>query len=275
MILGIIAVGALLNAGVNAPLLNASFFQISLDSNTPISKVARTSSWQFLATACIGPFLAAMAVKYGKRPVFLLSGLFNIIGTAVGESGESYHHLLVARIIQGLAIAAYESLNFSIVGDLFFVHQRGLRVSISNFMVTALSNLAGIISGQVFQSLGWAWVFHLYQIFLVIHFLLLFFLVPETTFNRDSRYNIDTVEEDILPELAQKEQEHVEHVAEIGAGEQEAEIPKKKTYFQELAVFTGTYTDVNILKLILEPFVTMVNPASLYIGLGSGWVVAW
>jgi hypothetical protein len=105
--------------------------------------------------------------------------------------------------------------------------------------------------------------------------LLLFFLVPETTFNRDSRYNIDTVEENILPELAQKEQEHVEYVAEIGAGEQEAEISKKKTYFQELAVFTGTYTDVNILKLILEPFVTMVNPASLYIGLGSGWVVAW
>lgn len=275
MILAIIAVGALLNAGVNAPLLNAGFYQISLESDTPISKVARTSSYEFLATACIGPFMSAIAVKYGKRPVFILSGLLNIIGTAIGQSKKTYHYLLAARITQGFAIAAYESLNFSIVGDLYFVHQRGLRVSISNFVVTAFSNLAGIIAGQVFNNLGWLWVFHMYQIFLVVHFLVLFFLAPETTFIRESCYNTDSIPDENLKELVRKEQEHINHVAEVGAEDAPAAIYKKKTYFQELAVYTGKYSNDNILQLILEPFLTMLNPATLYIGLASGWIVAW
>ena len=288
MILGIIAVGALLNAGTNAPLLNAAFAQISLEAHTPINTVAQTSAYNLLATGCIAPFVAAFATKYGKRPVFLATGLINIIGTAIGESKENFHYLLAARIVQGFAIAAYESINYSLVGDIYFVHQRGLRLSIVNCIYTALSNLASIIAGQVFHSLGWLWVFHLFQIFLVIHFFALFFFVPETTYIRGSSYDTDTIKEEnykeTLKELARTEQQHLkvtqqqhleERIAEVGAGDERSGVPKKKTFVQELAIWTGVYSNDNFLKNLLEPFITVLNPATCYLAFTSAWIITW
>jgi MFS family permease len=277
MILIIMAVGALLNAGTNAPLITAAFYEISIESHVSVNKVAQTSAYNLLATGCIAPFVAAFATKYGKRPVFLATGLINIIGTAIGESKKTYEYLLAARIVQGFAIAAYESIIYTFVGDIFFVHQRGLRLSIINCIYTAFSNLASIIAAQVFLSLGWLWVFHLFQIFLVIHFLALFFLCPETTYIRDSNYDTDTVKEENLKELARVEQQHLEEeqIAEAETGDGRSSVPKKKTFVQELAIFTRVYSNDSLLKLLLEPFVTMLNPATLYLGFTSAWIVTW
>ncbi len=74
----------------------------------------------------------------------------------------------MARVVQGFSTSAYESLIIAAVGDLYFVHQRGLRVAIINFILNAASSLASIICGQVFQSLGYLWLFHLFQIFCVV-----------------------------------------------------------------------------------------------------------
>jgi hypothetical protein len=85
----------------------------------PINKVVLVSGYNLLAAGCIGPFVAAFSRKYGKSenvrehdckssdtvsgPVYLVSTLFDIIGTAIGESKISYNYLLAARIVQGLS----------------------------------------------------------------------------------------------------------------------------------------------------------------------------
>lgn len=125
--------------------------------------------------------------RYGKRPVFLVSSLFDIIGTAVGEAQISYEYLLAARITQGFSTSAYESLIVATVGDLYFVHQRGLRFSLINFALNSASSLASIICGLVFADLGWLWLFHLFQMFCVIQFVALFLFCPETTYLRDTK----------------------------------------------------------------------------------------
>ena len=76
----------MLHAGTNGPFLNASYFEISLAVNKPINTVVLASGYNLLAAGCIGPFVAAFGRKYGKRPVFLVSALFDIIGTAIGQS---------------------------------------------------------------------------------------------------------------------------------------------------------------------------------------------
>ncbi len=156
--------------------------------------------------------MAAFSRKFGKRPVFLVSTLFAIIGTAVGEAEVSYTYLLAARIIQGFSTSAFESLIVATVGDIYFVHHRGLRsvrllvkaethanpstglfyrVSFINFILNSsfcripliqgiadpftllfcrTSSLASIICGLVFADLGYLWLFHLFQILLVIQF---------------------------------------------------------------------------------------------------------
>ena len=125
----------------------------------PITTVVMVSGYNLLAAGCIGPFVSAFSRKYGKRPVFLVSTILDIIGTAIGESKISYNYLLAARIVQGFSTSAFESLIVATVGDLYFVHQRGVRISFINFVLNSASSLASIICGVVFAHLGWLWLF--------------------------------------------------------------------------------------------------------------------
>ena len=263
----------MLHAGTNGPFLNASYFEMSLAINKPINVLVLASGYNLLAAGCIGPFVAAFGRKYGKRPVFLVSALFDIIGTAIGESKISYKYLLAARIVQGFSTSAFESLIIATVGDIYFVHQRGLRISAINFVLNSASSLASIICGQVFQSLGWLWLFHLYQIFIVIQFVLMFLFCPETTYIRDSRYNIDTARTEKLQELVKLEHSQ-QTVTEVGASDRPG-VPAKRTWKQELAVWTGTYSDDSFFKFLLGPFMTLLNPAACYAVIASGLLNSW
>jgi predicted MFS family arabinose efflux permease len=79
-------------------------------------------------------------MKFGKRPVFFVSSLFGVIGCIMGMAASGYHSLLAARIVTGFSTSAYESVIIAALGDLFFVHQRGIRISVVNFVLAAISN---------------------------------------------------------------------------------------------------------------------------------------
>ncbi|OQV05803.1 hypothetical protein CLAIMM_10473 [Cladophialophora immunda] len=274
IMIAILCLGSMLNAGTNGPFLNASYFEMSQQLNTDITTVVLVSGYNLLAAGCIGPFVSAFSRKYGKRPVFLVSTLFDIVGTAIGEAKISYKYLLAARIVQGFSTSAFESLIVATVGDMYFVHQRGLRISIINFILNSASSLASVICGVVFQKLGWLWLFHMFQIFLVVQFVLMFLFCPETTYIRDTRYNTDTAVDEKLQDLAVIEATHKEMVGEPGQGDR-TDIPKKKTFVQELAVWTGVYSHDNILKFLFGPFLTLLNPAACYAIIASGVLNSW
>ena len=151
----ILLFGSILNAATNGPFLNSVYVVISEDIDYSLNDIVLVSGYNLLAAGASGPIWCALSRKFGKRPCFLASTLFDIIGTAVGEAGSSYNYLLAARIIQGFSTSAYESLIVSIIGDLYFVHQRGLRMSIINWILQSVSQLTSIILGQVAASLGW------------------------------------------------------------------------------------------------------------------------
>ncbi|KAK5193362.1 hypothetical protein LTR99_006914 [Exophiala xenobiotica] len=279
VITAILCLGAMLNAGTNGPLLNASYFSIAQQLDMPLTTVVLASGYNLLAAGCSGPFVCAFSRKYGKRPVFLVSTLFDIVGTAIGQAKIDYKYLLAARIIQGFSTSAFESLIVSTVGDMYFVHQRGLRISVINFILNSASSLSSIICGQVFQSLGWLWLFHMFQIFCCLQFALMFLFCPETTYMRDARYETDLSKEQDekgLTELATIEHSHKEHLGETSQAEQSSYIvPKKKTFVQELAPWTGVYSRDSIFKYLLGPFLTLLNPAACYAVIASGLLNSW
>lgn len=220
--------------------------------------------------------VSAFSRKYGKRPVFLVSTLFDIIGTAIGEAKISYNYLLAARIVQGFSTSAFESLIVATVGDIYFVHQRGPRISFINFVLNSASSLASVICGQVFQKLGWLWLFHMFQIFLVVQFVLMFLFCPETTYVRNPHYDIDIAVDEKLEDAAVIEASHKETVGEPGQGEPTtASVPRKKTFTQELAVYTGVYSHDSVIKFLIGPFLTLLNPAACYAVIASGLLNSW
>jgi MFS family permease len=279
-ILAILCLGAMLCAATNGPMLNASYFAISLQLNVTLTKAVLVSGYNILAIATIAPFVSAFSRKYGKRPVFVASTFFAIVGTAVAESKATYEYLLVGRIIMGFSTSAYESLIVSAVGDLYCVHQRGLRISIINFVLNSASSLASIICGQVYNNLGLLWLFHLFQIFLVIQFVLLFLFVPETTYNRSTIYETDLVKTETFEQIEKVAEEHREHtmaVKELSdpAAAPASIVPPKKTFVQNLKLYNGTFSNDSIFKWLPGMFLCLFNPAGFYSIIVSGLLCAW
>lgn len=115
--------------------------------------------------------------------------------------------------------------------------------------------------------------YYLLVLFGGIQTILQYFFVPETTYNRDHRYEIDEVTEDNLQDLAALEYQeklntekaggasHAEDadVSRITSREMAPPVYRKKTFVQELAIFSGTYSNENLLALFLAPFAVVLN----------------
>lgn len=168
------------------------------------------------------------------------------------------------------------------IGDLFFVHQRGGFMTLIQFIVAAASNFSAIIVGPIATNLGWRYLFHILIPFSALEVVLLFFFVPETAYNRDRRYNIDELSQDNLQDFAATKQEpdsqsekNGEEAIQVESTLSSQSPPPKKSFTQQLTVFTGTYTADNLLQLSLAPFAVCLNLAVLWMVLLTGGVFAF
>ena len=173
------------------------------------------------------------------------------------------------------------------IGDLFYVHQRGVWMTVIQFVLGAASNFSAIIVGPIATNLGWRYLFHILIGFTALEVVLLFFFVPETAYNRDHRYDIDELADDKLAELAATERRHAglsstpekdsenDIVQVETAASRNPAIRPKKTFFQELALFSGTYSDDNLFQLFLAPFAVCLNLAVLWMVIVTGGLTAF
>ncbi|KAF4548423.1 Hypothetical protein D9617_28g065290 [Elsinoe fawcettii] len=265
----IVGFGSCVYGATIPPLLNAGTVVIAMDLGITIPAVIQASGYQVLVVAGSATIVNAIARKFGKRPVFLASCIFGLVGSAVGSASTNYTQLLTARIIQGFSCTAYESLLLAVVGDLFFLHERGLYSAMANFILGAVSNFSSVICGPIVTNLGWKWLFHLLLVFgsivMVVHFL----FVPETQFNRDRAFELD--ENNLTPEALN---EKVDNIQVEDVGSNSGSSIRKKTYVESLAIFTGTYSKENFFMLCFGPFATCLNLAVLWVVILSGYYLS-
>lgn len=169
------------------------------------------------------------------------------------------------------------------IGDLFFVHQRGIFMTLIQFILGAASNFSAVIVGPIATNLGWRYLFHILIPFTALEVVLLFFFVPETCYNRDHRYDIDELSQDNLQDLAAVEKRHAnmgekgdEDMVKIQTATSTPPAHRpKKTFVQELAIFTGTYSNDNLFQLIIAPFAVCANFAVLWMVIVTGGLTAF
>lgn len=160
--------------------------------------------------------IAPLAVKLGKRPIWLgcMTGFF--ICHIWAACSKNYASLLVARLLASwfgmsvspqLALAQYLGatlvvltlsplhlggvsgpLSLASLNDLFFLHERGTQSGIQALSLSIGNAVAPVVSGFLIESKGWRWYHWLVVILAGVKWLLIFFSLP-----RDS----------ILPRFAQ------------------------------------------------------------------------
>jgi MFS family permease len=278
-------------------MLAPSTFALAGILKVPVTMISELSGYQLLVVGAIGlvpstlgrwspwltryprPLVSVLAQKYGKRPQFLFAGVTGTIGTIIciiGSQRYNYHTLLAGRMVQGLGTTAWESLSLSAVGDLLYLHERGLRTAFMVATLTCTPSIVSIIAGAMTQACGWQSLFVASLPFNIVGLIGTIFLLPETQFRRPavSRSSVSEKAEQHSSALRDTSTQKPElSVVETVANTSHQAKPKK-TYIQTLSPLSGSYTEKGILHLLSEIFVHLANPAVIWILLVSGVLIA-
>ncbi|RFU33959.1 hypothetical protein B7463_g2387, partial [Scytalidium lignicola] len=171
-------------------------------------------------------FTSAAASVWGKRVVFLMSGLALLAFNAWGFYAKPFSEFVAMRLMQGFASAPFETLVTSSIQDIFFVHERGKKLAIWGSMITAGVFLGQVISGVIIQNLGIPYTFGICALI----------FIPLTTLPKISELSITAVDSDKPP----------------------------KRRYSELAVFRGRVSDVSFWGQVVLPFPLFLYPAVIF-----------
>ncbi|RDW86610.1 uncharacterized protein DSM5745_03252 [Aspergillus mulundensis] len=129
-------------------------------------------------------FWQAVAVQFGKRPVYLVT-LAGTLGVMVWQPHiRSNGAWIAAKILQGFFGAPMESIAEVTVSDVFFTHERGRYMALYALALGYSNGIAPLITGFINDGLGYEWVFYWCAIFCGVAFILVFICMEETKFTR-------------------------------------------------------------------------------------------
>ncbi|KAM0424783.1 hypothetical protein ACHAPT_010093 [Fusarium lateritium] len=282
------------------PILAANTITIALDFSQDFTKVALLTGYFLLGCGAGAIFFVPSGRIWGKRHLFLVGICILIASSAwAGAVGTNYNSFIGARIIQGVGCAPFESLLNAAVGDLYFVHQRGVRMAFTNLAVFGGAFFTPIVVGKITEALGWAWTFNFVAIFLAVTLPAVFLFCPETAYRRAANLNTDTVVESETGPSAISD-----HKPEASASQPQADLspspepseakvgfvpfPKsnalqpigdintpKKTFVQSISLFDGRKTNDRYWVLLLRPFPLLTHPAFIWGCLIQGTMIGW
>jgi MFS family permease len=254
-------------AATLSPLLAADTVSLAIYFKRTLTDMALLTGYHLLGVGLAGFIFVPSARIWGKRHLYLLGTIIVVVSSAWGGgNGRSYKSLLWARIFQGIGLAPFEALVNASVGDLYHVHERGVRMALSNLALFGGAFFTPVLVGKIADTLGYQWTFYFVAIFAAAMFPLLFFFVPETTYRREERFDIDTMGNLVQREGIGEEGKQSD-VSTSGPVELDATtpptIPEKVTWKQSLAPFNGRKSDERYLHLLLRPFPLFFHPVSL------------
>ncbi|KAK0636153.1 major facilitator superfamily domain-containing protein [Bombardia bombarda] len=127
-----------------------------------------------------------LANVFGRRPILVLSAMTLFIASICGAYTTVFSHVLAIRVFQGIGGSVSETVAPAIVGDMFFVHERGTWMALYTASLVSGSVVGGISGGYIAVRLGWFSIFWVSAALSGITLLCAALLVPETLYERKS-----------------------------------------------------------------------------------------
>lgn len=291
-----------------SPLLAADTVSLAFGVfHRSLTDTALLTGYHLLGVGLAGFIFVPSARIWGKRHLYVLGTVIVIFSSAWGGgNGANYKSFLWARIFQGIGLAPFEALVNASVGDLYHVHERGLRMALSNLSLFGGAFFTPVLVGKIADTMGYEWTFYFVAIFAAVMLPLVVFFVPETAYKRDQSFDIDTMgnlisteprpanenallngtargrstesQDTAVHDTDPEKPEGHEDVRTPDARETPPEqptIPQKVTWKQSLALFNGRKTDEKYLHLLLRPFPLFLHPGIMWACLIQGTLIGW
>ncbi|KAF4903613.1 putative MFS-type transporter [Colletotrichum fructicola] len=131
-----------------------------------------------IGAVILNPF----ALKYGRRPVYILSTAIQFGVTIWSAHQQTVADLMMVNIISCFVGAPAEVVVQMTVADVFFVNQRGTMNALFFWSTRIGASLTPLAAGYVTTSQGWRWVWWWIAIFFGLLLLAMVFGYEETKF---------------------------------------------------------------------------------------------
>lgn len=173
--------------GGMTPILAAGFTNVAEEYNVTLHEVALTAGLFMMGMGVGSVVFSPTAILFGKRPVYLVSCILYIATSIWCAAAPNYGQLVVARVLQGIAVSPVECLPSATIAEIFFLHERAFRIGIYTLLLLGGKNLVPLVSAVIINSLSWRWVFWIVTFIVAGCWFLLFFFLPETFWDRTPR----------------------------------------------------------------------------------------
>lgn len=253
---------------------------VNLNEELSISYKDLNNSWAIdcagLALGCI--FLYPLAVKFGRRPIYILSLIVQLAGAIWFAHMQSNWENMVINFIIGLAGAISETIVQMTIADLFFTHQRASANAMYFFVVTIGTFLAPVAAGYSAASQGWRWIWWWCVILLAVNLTAVFFFFEETKYipvlpgppARSPSSDVDVSAAEECKELPAND----EYTIDLHRHNSIIADFTMKSYLQRLAPTTTSKGPV--FRYSYQPFIVLTTfPAAAFTALMYGANLAW
>ncbi|KAI1099480.1 putative MFS transporter [Jackrogersella minutella] len=221
------------------------------------TKASELVSYPNLAFGFGSLLFVPMYLKYGRRPVMLFSLLTFAAGLIGASRCTSYNGLLAARIIHGFGSCVCEALPVQLVNDIFFLHERGKRIGYYTVCL-CLGTFGSLPAGYMLSAgYGWRLFFYVEFAFAMALFILAFFFVEETSYNRQAAIAAATPQNDSGKDEVQE--------VEKGSQQDNVASPRRKTFVQTLSLWGRVDSDVPFFTTMIRSFSYFLVPQSLWV----------
>ncbi|KAF8851505.1 MFS general substrate transporter [Acephala macrosclerotiorum] len=270
------------NGAVTGPMMAGGMIQLSAFFGKSLTYLTYANGATLICQGIGNLLWMPLAVKFGRRPVYLTSNL--LMGVAciwLAIAAETtYTPFIVGRAFLGLFEAPIEAIVPSTVTDIFYLHERGEKISVYGLGVLGGNEIGPLVSAYIIQTLGMRWAFFIIAISIFINQITLIFSMPETKFVGARPQILPPGQPDDISDSVPKndhtksECSQVERTSNELSTTQVPEIPKK-SYWKSLAFCSQIDHSVNLRKTFLRPFVLMIYPTVLWSSLVYGMSLGW
>ena len=212
-------------------------------------------------------FWQAIALQYGKRPVYLFTLLAAVVILATAPLCKEPGPYLANRIILGFFGSPVESLCEISVTDIWFSHERGKYMAWYGWSLALCGKLAPMLSGLINVGMGWEWTLYWCAIWNAMCVVYCFFLLEETNYDRKHDH---THPQQSAESFGNEETQGDEKTARTGSRSpdlgESAEVQwPRKTYLDKLSIKDKKRPN-RLLDIFIAPFKGFTYPAVVYAG---------
>lgn len=194
------------------------------------------------------------------------------MGTAcvwLGRASEtSYTSLVLARAFLGAFEAPIESIVPSTITDIFFLHDRGAKVSLYSLSVLSGNEIGPLFSALMIQRFGTEWAFYIVGILIHINAFTILFAMPETKYIGPRPIAISHEAEEVTIVHQHDEARRDSLVCIDGH-------IRKKSVWRDLVFWADPDPNVSLFKTFLRPFVLFTYPTIMWSSVVYGLSLSW